>query len=42
MNQFFGSMPAHVCFPPLALSRAEPPAAVVVSAEADEPAEGRP
>lgn len=39
MNQFFGSMPAHVCFPPLALSRAEPSAATV--AKADEAAEGR-
>lgn len=40
MNQFFGSMPAHVCFPPLALSRAEPVAAVMVSAEPDEAAAG--
>lgn len=39
MNQFFGAMPAYVCFPPLALTRAEP-AATVVSTEAEEAAGG--
>jgi hypothetical protein len=41
MNQFFGSMPAHVCFPPLALSRAAP-AATVINSDVDEAAEQRP